>query len=146
MNELLRCVRAGFALVIVVTGIVLLTGCGNGSPAHDYLYWADGAGVIGRADLSGSGVDQSFISTGDTFPYTVTVSSGYLYWANSVSGTIGRAAIDGTGVTERFITGASKPVGVVVSSRYIYWSNNAAGTIGRANLDGTEVDQRFITT
>jgi hypothetical protein len=65
-------------------------------------------------------------------------------WADGI-GVIGRADLNGTGVSERFITGASTPVGIAVSSRYIYWANNATGTIGRANLDGTGVNQRIVT-
>jgi hypothetical protein len=50
----------------------------------------------------------------------MAVSGGYLYWANTgnpqrpVAGgnTIGRARLDGTGVDEKFITGASLPIGV----------------------------------
>ena len=148
MNEISRCdrwVRRRFVLAAMVTGIILLAACGSGSSARIYLFWADGAGVIGRADLSGADANQSFISTGGTFPYMVTGNSGYLYWTNALSGTIGRAAINGTGVSERFITGASKPIGVTVSSRYIYWSNEGGGAIGRADLDGTNVNQRFIT-
>jgi hypothetical protein len=107
MNEISRGDRGGvrrrFVLAAMVTGIIVLAACGSGASARTYLFWADGAGVIGRA------------------------------------------AINGTGVSERFITGASRPVGVAVSSRYIYWTNPSTGTIGRANLDGSAADQRFIT-
>jgi virginiamycin B lyase len=149
MDEISRgdrgAVRRRFVLVAVVTGIALLAACGSGPSARTYLFWADSASAIGRADLNGTGANQSFISTGGTLPYMVAASPGYLYWTNLLNGTIGRAAINGTGVSERFITGASRPVGVAVSSRYIYWSDNETGTIGRANLDGTGVNQRFIT-
>jgi streptogramin lyase len=125
--------RRRFALAAVVTGIILLAACGSGSSgssARTYLYWADGASAIGRANLDGTGVSQRFITTGGTFPYMVTVSSDFLYWTSPLSGTIGRASLDGTDVNERFITGANSPVGVVVSSRYIYWSNNKPGPSG----------------
>ena len=83
----------------------------------------------------------------------IAVFAGYLYWANSGrpgapdgSGTIGRARLNGTDVDQKFITGASTPVGVTAAGGYLYWANNATGTIGRARLNGTGVKQRFITT
>ncbi len=70
-------------------------------------------------------------------------AQAYVYWANLDTNTIARANLDGTGVNQRFITGASSPVGVALDAAHVYWANN--GTIARANLDGTGVNQRFIT-
>ncbi|HEX6524717.1 MAG TPA: hypothetical protein VF070_32635 [Streptosporangiaceae bacterium] len=152
MNEIPRGNRGGvirrFVLVAMVTGIILLAACGSGSSTRMYLFWADGASTIGRANLDGTGANQAFISTGGTFPYMLTVSSGYLYWTNPLSGTIGRAAINGTGVNQQFISVPNGPTGVAgldVTSRYIYWTNEGGGAIGRADLDGTGVNQQFIT-
>jgi virginiamycin B lyase len=49
---------------------------------------------------------------------------GYLYWTNqyvhgtrkapAVTGTIGRARLNGTDVNQKFITGASGPIGLAV--------------------------------
>jgi virginiamycin B lyase len=129
-----------------LTGTGVLTGIG--APAC-CIYWAndgEGAGAtIGRANLDGSGVNQSFI-TGASEPNGVAVNGSHIYWANRTTGTIGRANLDGTGVNEFFITGADRPDGVAVDGSHIYWANDEAnGTIGRANLDGTGVDQYFIT-
>ena len=56
-----------------------------------HVYWANsGNGTIGRANLDGTGVDQSFI-TGANCPAGVAVDGQYLYWANGGNGTIGRA-------------------------------------------------------
>ena len=131
-----------------VNGIVLLAACGSGSgsSAPTYIYWGDGASSIGRANISGTDVSQRFITTSGTFPYTVSVTSTYIYWTNPLNGIIGRATLNGTDINQQFITGASTPVGVTVSSQYIYWSNNKTGTIGRADLNGTDINQRFITT
>ena len=68
-----------------------------------------GSGTIGRANLDGSGVDQSFITGAQV---GVAVDSQHVYWTNSSSDAIGRANLDGSGVDQSFITGAQ--VGVAV--------------------------------
>ncbi len=64
---------------------------------------------IGRANLDGTGVNQSFIS-GAQGPCGVALEGTHVYWANegySAKGTtIGRANLDGTGVNQSFIGGA----------------------------------------
>jgi sugar lactone lactonase YvrE len=86
-----------------------------------YIYWANDLdnGTIGRANLDGSGVNNSFIS-GASGPCMPTISGNYIYWANSGAGTtgstVGRAKLDGSGATERYVTGASSPCGVAVDS------------------------------
>ena len=110
-----------------------------------HLYWANAStNTIGRANLDGTGVDQSFI-TGASQPLGVAVDANYVYWANNVSGTIGRANLDGTGVNQSFITltGISAQ-NIAVDAGHIYWSDGANDSIGRANLDGTAVQKRFI--
>lgn len=79
-----------------------------------HVYWPNFySGTIGRANLDGTGVDQSFIS-GASFPTGVAVDAGHVYWSNPLSDTIGRANLDGTGVDPSFITGASSPNGLAV--------------------------------
>ena len=77
---------------------------------------------IGRANLDGTGVNQSFI-TGVSSPTGVAVDAGHVYWANVAADTIGRANLDGTGVNQSFITGAGGPCGVAVDAGHIYWAN-----------------------
>lgn len=113
------------------------------------VYWANSSrNTIGRANVDGSGVNESFIGGGND-PFGVAVDAQHLYWTNygiSPHGTtIGRANLDGTGADQRFITGADQPAATTVDRQHIYWANTGSGTIGRANLDGTGVDQRFIT-
>ncbi|MBS1844466.1 MAG: hypothetical protein JST53_08630 [Actinobacteria bacterium] len=112
--------------------------------AHAYVYWGDyQAGTIGRANLDGTNVNDSFIHTGGT-PLQLAINSSYIYWANEPGGTIGRAKLDGTQVEPAFITNNGKPTGVAVSSEYIFWST-VTGNIGRAKLDGTEQKPNLIT-
>jgi hypothetical protein len=90
----------------------------------NYIYWTNPAsGTVGRANLDGSGVDQSFIS-GANEPEGVVpgINGAYIYWSNNQGGTIGRANYDGTGIDQSFITGAFNPSGLAVSEHYIYWT------------------------
>jgi virginiamycin B lyase len=133
------------------------------APTSGHVYWAtidlNGLpGTIGRANLNGTMVNQSFIpgATQPSGSQDVTVDATHIYWADQRAGTIGRANLDGTGVDPNFITGLDTktligpfgnltPAGVAVDAGHIYWTSYATGTIGRANLDGTRVHQKFIT-
>lgn len=109
------------------------------------LVWANNSsGTIGRANIDGTGVNQSLIA-GASSPALPAVDGSYIYWANQSTGDIGRARLDGSGVQQNFITGGSNPIGVAVDGNHIYWANNWSGSIGRANLNGTGIDQSFIT-
>jgi hypothetical protein len=129
--------------------------CAYGGIATDgsHVYWANENqptfDTIGRANVDGTGVNQSFV-LGATNPCGVAVDSAHIYWATGNSGrgpgtTIGRANLDGTGVNENFITSLPGPCGVAVDATHIYWGNQNTNTIGRANLDGTQVNESFIT-
>ena len=116
-----------------------------------HVYWTDFAtGTIGRANLDGTGANQSFIS-GASGPVGVAVDAGHIYWTNDLMSTIGRANLDGTDANQSFISTASRTPTVAVDAGHVYWTNFGAGTstgtgtIGRANLDGTDVNQTFIS-
>jgi hypothetical protein len=130
----------------------------SAGPASAYVYWTNynGGGTIGRANLDGTNVNQSFI-TGLSYPGAVAVDGSHIYWSNLYEigqfqyGAIGRANLDGTNVNRTFIPDSGGG-GLAVDGSYIYWSNfyetaNEVeyGTIGRANLDGSDVNQSFIT-
>jgi hypothetical protein len=98
------------------------------------LVWAPaaGAGTIGRANLDGSGVEQSFIPVpGDgVFTSPIAVDGEHVYWswqvgvprgpAPSDSG-IGRANLDGSGVEQHFISAWADAV--AVDGGHVYWVN-----------------------
>ena len=94
-----------------------------------HIYWANyGGGTIGRANLDGTGVNQSFI-TGANAP----VRGGGrrpAHLLDQLDGTIGRANLDGSGVNQSFITGANAAQGVAVDGQHIYWANNATTRSG----------------
>jgi hypothetical protein len=80
-----------------------------------HLYWTDFAtGAIGRANLDGTGANQSFITAAS--PRGVAVDADHIYWTNGDVNTIGRANLDGTGANQSFITGAAFPFGVAVDA------------------------------
>jgi virginiamycin B lyase len=123
-------------------------GVGVPAPGTRYIYWTNfNTNTIGRANLDGTGANQSFI-TGASYPEGVAADRSHVCWAN-FTGTIGRANLDGTGVNQSFITSGSNTTAVAVDSTYIYWANfeslSGATTIGRANLAGTSVNQSFAT-
>ncbi len=80
-----------------------------------HLYWAGPPGTIARANLDGTGVNQSFITDLNPPPgspiYGLAVDGAHVYWTSADAGTIGRANLDGTGVDQSFIAGASDPTG-----------------------------------
>jgi virginiamycin B lyase len=93
-----------------------------------HIFWTSGGseGRIGRANLNGTGVDESFITFGVDIPdgwdnpAEVDVDGAHIYWANQVgpeSGypRIGRADLDGTNVDQNFIF-AYFPCGVAVDA------------------------------
>jgi hypothetical protein len=83
------------------------------------IFWADlglfGGGTrIGRAGISGSGPDASFIGDAST-PCGIVAFGSRIYWPNAETGTIARANSDGTGVEESFFaSGANNPCGIAI--------------------------------
>jgi len=143
------------AAVVGLVAALLVLPLALALSAEAYVYWAANAGtrardgMIGRANLDGTGVDRSFI-TGVPGASGVAVTPSHIYWTNHWGGKIGRANLDGTGVNPRFIGDlAGETWGLAVDAEHLYWTSRSwttdDGTIGRANLDGTGVDRSFIT-
>ncbi len=81
----------------------------------DHVYWTNGStGTIGRANLDGTGANQSFITGAG--PFGVAVDADHVYWTNFTTGSIGLANLDGTGANQSLLTGATVPFGVAVDS------------------------------
>jgi virginiamycin B lyase len=109
-----------------------------------YIYWEANGGV-GRANLDGTDVNNSFIPTLAGVTGCFAFDAQHIYWGTW--GGVGRANLDGSGANPNFITGANGPMcEVALDSGHVYWqgvSSNVA-IIGRANLDGSGVNQNFI--
>src|SRR5690348_4962902 len=58
----------------------LLVTCGTAPVASAFVYWTNrNSNTIGRANVDGSGVNQSFI-TGANDPFEVVVDGASIYW------------------------------------------------------------------
>ena len=118
--------------------------------AGAFVYWSNNSlglavGTVGRSNLDGSAVDQSFSMAGNT-PQGVAVDGAHLYAGLHNPDRIERSNLDGSGVDQSFITGLGAAVtGVAVDGSTSTGPTPSPATIGRANLDGTGVDQSFIT-
>jgi virginiamycin B lyase len=159
-----RLLNAG-ALVAVLFSILTLASCG------EHVYWSStepnfGTATIGRANLNGSGVDQSFITVARGRPSGVAVDGAHVYWTSNVGicnfgecpSFIGRANLDSSGVDQSLITADSASAnGVGVDGAHVYWaridhscerdidpSPECIHSIGRANLDGSGAEFVFI--
>jgi Low-density lipoprotein receptor repeat class B len=80
-----------------------------------HIYWSNqgSTSTIGRANIDGSGANQSFISGAKT-PEGMAVDAGHVYWVNNGLGEIGRANLDGSGVEQAFVADAGNPTGMAV--------------------------------
>ena len=105
----------GRVVALAVALAMVVFGCWA-AQADAFVYWTNASGgMVGRANLDGSGADQMLI-TGASAPEEMAVDGQHVYWANGGNGTIGRANLDGSGVDQSFITGANLPVGVAVDA------------------------------
>jgi sugar lactone lactonase YvrE len=131
--------------VLSIGAIVVLSLLAVAGPAQAHVYWTNNADTtIGRANLDGTGVNQSLVSGGSN-PCGVAVDGAHIYWADANGGSIGRANLDGSGVNTDFIDGTNTPCGIAVDGAHVYWGSTGEETIGRANLDGSEATEGFIT-
>jgi hypothetical protein len=98
-------------------------------------------GSLGRANLDGTGVDDSFV-TDVKEPCDLALSGGYVYWMEEDG--IGRARLDGSNPERSFIpfSNWASDCGLAASDTYLYWVEGE--TIARANLDGGGIHHAFI--
>ena len=67
--------RAALALATLAVATLALA-----ARADAYVYWTNDNGTIGRANLDGTGVNQSFITGLGTSPQGVAVDGAHAYW------------------------------------------------------------------
>jgi hypothetical protein len=95
---------------VFVDGAHIYWGTNSVSPSNPNPAPPVPDGTVGRANLDGTGVDNTFISRpGVPFPIPCGEDGVYLYWASGgtpgASRNIGRARLDGTDVQPDFLTG-----------------------------------------
>lgn len=121
--------------------------CGVAVNANSIFFNNHAIGAIARANLDGTGVEQTFVTGGDN-PQHPAANSTHLFWTNKDSQSVGRATLSGGDVNQALVTTkCAAPSGVAANDEYVYWANGECGSIGRAKLDGggvTEIDQDFI--
>ena len=88
----------------LVLAALLAAALASAPRADALVYWANANGkTIGRANLDGTGVNQSFIAEGSVFG--VAVNATHVYWSGgSEDGAVGRANVNGSGPNPTLIT------------------------------------------
>src|SRR6187399_1791718 len=119
-----------------------------------HVYWANagreaGVRAIGRAEIDGGEVQQSFVkvSFNGRAPTGVALSPTHLYFSaneeNEDNGYIGRTLLDGGEEDSAFI-GKAGIRGVAVDGAHVYWATQGEEAIGRANLELKGPEKGFI--
>jgi len=107
-------------------------------PAAGKMYWSEDSGIICRANLDGSGVEELY--SGYALPYSLTFepNSRMLYWPER-DGEIHRAGADGI---RTLVSGAGAVAGIALdlADGKVYWAEKDAGAIRRAGLDGSNAE------
>jgi hypothetical protein len=110
------------------------------------LYWANGGGTIGRANLDGSGAVGNFINATGSVICGLAADQAFVYWLDaSIGQRIGRAPLDGSSSDLSFIPGVSPSCGIAVDGSFIYWGAGSRA-IGRAPVGGGSADNSFIAS
>ena len=135
-------------LLATAVGVVLAVGAAHASGASAYVYWANGGGglggTIGRANLDGTGANQSFI-TGASKPTGVAVDGTHVYWADNATARSGGRTSTARAQPELHHRREQARAGWRSTASTSTGPTSTARTIGRANLDGTGANQSFIT-
>lgn len=112
----------------------------GGPPPHTYyIYWTNRtANSVGRANLDGTGANNSFITGMTGGPEGIAVSASYIYIGCN-GGQIYRANLDGSGLTLLTTTtnGGNQNTGLAVDATFIYAAEYSNNTIDTLHLDGT---------
>lgn len=80
----------------------------------NFVYWGNGGitKTIGRANISGTGINQSFISNAK--PCNMILHGKFIYWGNFDTAMIGKATIDGSSSNPNFISTTPDACGVAI--------------------------------
>jgi hypothetical protein len=110
-------------------------------PAAGKIYWTLCAGIIRRADLDGSAVEDVLTGLGCLVDIEIDSGSGKMYWTEATFGApkIRRANLDGSAVEDLVTTGLDSPreLALAPGSGQMFWADSGTEKIQRAALDGT---------
>ena len=137
---------AGTSSTSIVTGASGAYGVAISGPR---IYWTQQGGEVGRANLDGTGVNNSFLTTGFAQLVGLAADGSNLWIGDQGSQQILRVGLDASGNTtgspSAIVAGTNRPYGMSTDGTYIYWSNQGNGTVGRALLNGSGANQGFVS-
>lgn len=117
-----------------------------------YVFWGNSGnspttGRVGRANVDGTGVDQSFRNAGTLCGvFAVAANATHVYWMASDCGAtrfISRSDTEGgQSASSPLVSGLTGGCGIAIDDNYLYWS--AGRFIGRALLDGSDPDPTWL--
>ena len=110
------------------------------------MYWTDWDGMLQRANLDGTNVEDIVTGLGGPRGVDLDISEGKIYWASSMNTTsrkIYRANLDGSNVQDLLTADNAHGIALDVAGSKIYWANQQ-GKIQRANLDGSNLEDIVV--
>lgn len=110
-----------------------------------YIYFLAYTGYIGRCNIAGGEVNNSFIATSGQAHYSLATDGVYLYWGDWGNEYIGRAKLDGTGVEQPWVAAAGRVTALTIDTTYVYYGRGTAKNVGRVNLDGSGQEDEWLT-
>ena len=137
--------RTFVSLALVISFLLPQPASASGTTTYMYFsVFKTNSHDIGRVDLDGNNLDESFIVTNKAGwnDGQISVQGDYIYWANNLE--IFRS-VKGSPVLPELIYTSTSPISsVATDANYIYWSDVLNEKIGRVLLDGTSANPNFI--
>jgi hypothetical protein len=130
--------------LFAVAAIVLLSAFADAASAATlYVARYVSGGFIGSANVDGTGVNATFVSSGAGNPIDVAAdpTTNQLFYSRRTGAAIGVADLTTGAVINNNLIASSGPQGIAVdiAAQKIYWIDSNLGTVNRANTDGTGV-------
>ncbi len=137
--------RTFVSLALVISFLLPQPASASGTTTYMYFsVFKTNSHDIGRVDLDGNNLDESFIVTNKAGwnDGQISLQGDYIYWANNLE--IFRS-VKGSPVLPELIYTSTSPISsVATDANYIYWSDVQNEKIGRVLLDGTSANPNFI--
>ena len=145
MKRRFKLLKTTIVLIALIVSFFVHTP--TASSVGTYIYFSvhkSGSHDIGRVNLDGSNLNESFIVTNRAGGNDgqISVQGDYIYWANYQD--IFRSLKDNPVLSELIYTSASAISSVTTDATYVYWSDVQNEKIGRVLLDGTSPNPNFI--